>query len=84
MSSEVLFFERMTSKRKKQTVKDTEPDGPATELGLKMWSVVTFDGCEASGMTYDEAVKLMSLLQQKENVAGLCIVTDDAAERRGN
>ena len=49
-----------------------------SELDLPQWSVVSFDDCEASGLTYAAAVKL---LEEKEaaGVYGLCIVTDDVA-----
>jgi hypothetical protein len=51
-----------------------------SELDMPMWSVVSFDACEASGLTYHAAVKLMS---EKESggVYGLCIVTDETASR---
>jgi len=49
-----------------------------SELDLPQWSVVSFDKCEASGLTYDAASKLMSE-KDTAGVYGLCIVTDDAA-----
>ena len=53
---------------------------PASELDLPQWSLVSFDVCEASGLTYTEAARL---LDEKEaaGVYGLCIVTDEAADR---
>lgn len=53
---------------------------PVSELEEPRWSVVSFDQCEAGGLTYDQAVKLMSELDAHQ-VTGLCIVTDDAARR---
>ena len=52
----------------------------SSELDMPLWSLVSFDACEASGLTYDAAVKL---LNEKEaaGVYGLCIVTDQAAAR---
>lgn len=52
----------------------------ASELDLPQWSVVSFDTCEASGVTYADAIELLA---EKEvaGVYGLCIVTDDAARR---
>ena len=49
-----------------------------SELEMPRWSVVSFDDCEGSGLTYAAAV---GLLQEKEaaGVYGLCIVTDDVA-----
>ena len=62
----------------------TEASGKAftetalSELDLPQWSVVSFDDCEASGLTYAAAVKL---LEEREaaGVYGLCIVTDNVA-----
>ena len=51
-----------------------------SELDLPIWSVVSFDACEASGLTYHAAVKLMSE-KEAARVYGLCIVTDEAASR---
>ena len=50
------------------------------ELAERRWSVVTFESCTASGLTYDEAVQKLDELR-KENKFGLCIITDEAAER---
>ncbi len=51
-----------------------------SELDMPMWSVVSFDVCEASGLTYQAATKLMSE-KLSAGVYGLCIVTDEAASR---
>ena len=51
-----------------------------SELDMPMWSVVSFDACEASGLTYHEAVKMMTD-KEAAGVYGLCIVTDEAAAR---
>ena len=51
-----------------------------SELDLKQWSVVSFDECEASGLTYAAAVKLLEELEAS-GVYGLCIVTDDVASK---
>ena len=53
---------------------------PQSELDLPMWSVVSFDVCEASGLTYHAAARLMSE-KEAAGVYGLCIVTDEAASR---
>ena len=55
-------------------------EGPLSELGEACWSVVSFDKCEAGGLTYSEAEKKMAELLAN-NVYGLCIVTDEAAQR---
>lgn len=50
------------------------------ELREAMWSVVSFDKCEASGLTYTEAEQKLSELEAQK-VSGLCIVTDETAAR---
>lgn len=59
-----------TEKREVETI--------TSELDMPRWSVVSFDVCEASGLTYSAAAKLMSE-KEAAGVYGLCIVTDDAA-----
>jgi len=51
-----------------------------SELDLPIWSVISFEQSEASGLTYSEAVAKLKELE-KEEIAGLCIVTDEAARR---
>jgi hypothetical protein len=50
------------------------------ELRLPVWSVISFEKCEASGLTYTEAEQKLSELEAQK-VSGLCIVTDDVAAR---
>lgn len=52
----------------------------AGELNEARWSVVSFDRCEAAGLTYAQAEQKMDELLAA-SVYGLCIVTDEAAER---
>jgi hypothetical protein len=54
--------------------------GPESDLDQPIWSVISFEQCEASSLTYEEAIEKLSELE-KEQVAGLCIVTDEAAAR---
>ena len=59
--------------------------GSALEQGLDelhqpLWSVISFERCEAFGLIYDEAVRILEDLEVK-GIAGLCIVTDNAAEK---
>ncbi len=49
-----------------------------SELTKRRWAVISENGCEASGLNYEEALKLMRRLDN-ERVHGLCIVTDEAA-----
>lgn len=57
-----------------------EVETHTSELDLPMWSVVSFDKCEESGLTYASASKLMAD-KEAAGVYGLCIVTDEAAYR---
>ena len=54
-------------------------DFPA-ELREAVWSVVSFDKCEASNLTYAEAEQKLGELEAQK-VSGLCIVTDETAAR---
>lgn len=56
------------------------PLAGGSELEEPRWSVISFDQREAGGLTYKQAAVLMSELDS-HGVAGLCIVTDDAAAR---
>lgn len=49
-----------------------------SELNESRWAVMSEHGCEASGLSYDEARRLMLTLA-REKVYGLCIITDEAA-----
>jgi hypothetical protein len=50
-----------------------------SELDQPRWSVVTFNECAASGLSYVEATRLVE--QMLDEVPGLCIVTDEAAHK---
>ena len=58
-----------------QTEQDT-----TSELLSERWSVISFDKCEASGLTYTGAMRQMAELE-RQRIAGLCVVTDGAAAR---
>ncbi len=51
-----------------------------SELREPVWSLVSFEECIKSGLTYDEAVEKMDKLIA-EKVSGLCIITDEAASK---
>lgn len=53
------------------------------ELNAPDWSVVSFETCLASNLTYDKALKKMKQFKAKK-ISGLCIVTDAAAKRITN
>lgn len=50
------------------------------ELNRPIWSVISFDRHEAGGLIYAEAIKRLEELEAK-GIAGLCIVTDNAADK---
>ena len=54
----------------------------SSELTEPRWSVVSFETCVAKNLTYTEAEQKMRQLEEA-NVSGLCIVTDEVAERVG-
>ena len=51
-----------------------------SELESPIWSVISFERVEATGLDYDSAARLLAELESKK-VAGLCIVSNDAAAR---
>ena len=67
----------MAESGSKKTEKQASPE---SELDMPIWSVVSFDRSEASGLSYAEAVQKMTELDAKR-VSGLCIVTDATASR---
>jgi hypothetical protein len=52
----------------------------SSELETNRWSVISERGCEASGLTHEEARRLVHRLGS-EGRHGLCIITDEAARR---
>lgn len=61
--------------------KRSESQEAATnELLQPRWSVVSFDRCEAAGLTYEAAIAKLEELDSAK-ATGLCIVTDEAAGR---
>jgi len=63
------------SKRQK-----TAPEDFPAELREAIWSVVSFEKCEANHLTYAQAEQKLSELEAQK-VSGLCIVTDEVAAR---
>jgi hypothetical protein len=51
-----------------------------SELREPRWSVVSFESVAVRNLTYDEAKIWLEKLK-KQNVSGLCVVTDEAAKR---
>jgi len=54
----------------------------SSDLEEQCWSVLSDRGCEAGSLTHEEARRLVHRLGG-EGRHGLCIVTDEAAERMG-
>lgn len=79
-----MFIGKRGKMKESKVIEEKEAD-PAenepflSELHEQIWSLVSFEKCIESGLTYDEAVKKMDELFPKQ-VPGLCIVTDEAAE----
>lgn len=66
-----------------ETIVETDPGRPLAagcEMDEPSWSVISFVQTEAGGLTYSQAAILLSELDA-QGVAGLCIVTNEAAER---
>jgi hypothetical protein len=59
-------------------IESDEPEVIPCDIEQDVWSVVSFDRVEATGLAYAQAAKLIDELDAKR-VAGLCIVTDAAA-----
>ena len=66
-----------------QAVKESDFPQVSThdsELDEPIWTVISFERVEQRGLKYSEAVLNMSGLESR-GVAGLCIVTNEAADR---
>jgi hypothetical protein len=76
-----MAVKKKENRTKAQTGKEKalSEDFP-NELREAIWSVISFDKCEASGLTYTEAEQKLSELEAQK-VSGLCIVTDETAAR---
>lgn len=67
------IVEKMAARQEKKNDTSSELDAP-------LWSVVSFEGIEAGGLTYVGAREKLAELDAKR-VTGLCIVTNHAAGR---
>lgn len=78
--------EKMESKDvKNQTASENAAEAAreadfSEELGAPRWSVMSFDEVAVRGLSYEEAARWLDKLRS-QNVHGLCIVTDEAANR---
>ncbi|MCO6509522.1 MAG: hypothetical protein J5I65_01910 [Aridibacter famidurans] len=71
----------MSADEEKQT--QEEPEEETNDLREPLWAVVAFDGAIAKGLTYDEAVGKIGEFSEDEK-PGLCVVTNEVAERMKN
>lgn len=60
--------------------KEDSAEDFASEMEAPRWSVVSFEKRVAKNLTYAEAIGKLEQLKT-EKTAGLCIITDEAAER---
>lgn len=71
----------MAAKKKKSATSDGGGEEcAASELNEARWSVVSFENRAAQNLTYPAAVEKLNELAARK-VAGLCIITDEAARR---
>jgi hypothetical protein len=77
-------FEMAVEEKKEQTSEQTVHEEIAedfpNELREPLWSVISFEKCEANGLTYEDATRKIAELDAQK-VPGLCIVTDEVAAR---
>jgi hypothetical protein len=63
-----------------ETVQIQASETTTSELDAAIWSVISFERVEARNLDYAKAAKLLAELESK-GVPGLCIVTNEAADR---
>jgi hypothetical protein len=51
----------------------------SSEFDAPRWSVLSFEKCERNNLSYEEAQRFVAEMSDK--FSGLCIVTDEAANR---
>lgn len=78
--NEILEMRSMLEAELPPVPEPAAPVDPRSELDELRWAVVSFERTEASGLTYKKALQWMNELDL-QGVAGLCLVTDEAALR---
>ncbi len=73
----VNYFEKLALVN---NMTEAEKVAAVCELDEPIWSVVSFERCEAHSLIYEQAAALLSELDVR-GFTGLCIITDDAASR---
>ena len=95
MRSGILHLKKKMENERPENIFETRPaqeaipsplsdDEPlelfASELDEPRWSVISFERAEATGLSYPQAMALLSELDA-HGINGLCVITDDAAKR---
>lgn len=80
LPSEILEMRAFLEAELPPVAKPPAPVDPPSELVEQRWAVVSFDKTEVSGVSYETALKWVDELYL-QGVAGLCVVTDEAAGR---
>jgi hypothetical protein len=83
-----FVFSNLDDKKNKMAVEEKEKQAEITqqdedfssELREPCWSVVSFETSMAKSLTYTQAEQKLKELEAAK-VAGLCIITDEAASR---
>jgi hypothetical protein len=80
-NKEIDSDERPTDEKNAESAdEETSHETNTSELNLPQWSVVSFEKSVAGNLTYAEAIEKLNELDAQK-IAGLCIITDEAAER---
>ena len=74
------LFDMLADQEDPQPPVDKPTPVITSELDRPCWSVVSFDRREAAGLSYERALNVIKVLDDR-GIAGLCIVTDEAAGR---
>ena len=70
----------MAVKKEKKGTKTKREKNNESELSELRWSVVTFERCAAKNLSYEQAEQTLRELSARK-ISGLCIITDEAAEK---
>ncbi|HUF03267.1 MAG TPA: hypothetical protein VMM38_03750 [Aridibacter sp.] len=68
----------MSADAEDKTREETEKE--ANDLREPLWAVIAFDGPIVKGLTYDQALGKIGEFSEEEK-PGLCVVTNEVAER---
>ena len=69
--------------QEKNSADATSDSDRRSELREPRWSVVSFERCVAGNLTYEEAAEKLIELETRK-ISGLCIITDEAAQKIAN